>query len=57
VRAVSLFVRVRDGKVVIEDDMTDWGLVDRLIEKGIAPEHIVLAWQSAEITAAETVVA
>ena len=57
VRAVSLFMRVCDGKVVIEEDMTDWGIVERLVNQGIAPEHIILAWQSAEATAAEPVVA
>lgn len=57
VRGVSLFVRVRDERVIVEEDMTDWGMVDRLVEHGVAPEHIVLAWQSAEATAAEPVVA
>jgi hypothetical protein len=57
VRAVSLFVRVREGKVRIEDDMTDWGVVDRLIAKGVDPEHIVLAFQAGEPSAAEPVIA
>ena len=57
VRAVSLFVRVRDARVFVEEDMTDWGVVDRLLENGVAAEHFVLAWQSADATAAEPVVA
>ena len=56
IRAVSLFVRICDGKVIVEEDLTDWGIVDRLIQKGVAPEQVVLAWQSAESTAAEPIV-
>ncbi|MEX0718547.1 MAG: element excision factor XisI family protein [Planctomycetaceae bacterium] len=57
VRAVSLLVRVRDGKVRIEEDMTDWGVVDRLIGQGVDPEHIILAFQRGEPTAAERMTA
>ena len=57
VRGVSLFLRVQDERVFVEEDMTDWDVVERLVERGVAPENIILAWQSAEATAAEAVVA
>ena len=54
IRAVSLYVRVEDNRVFIEDDMTDWRIADRLIENGISPEDIVFAFQQDNPTAAET---
>ena len=54
IRAVSMFVRLQGGRVFIEEDMTDWGLLDRMIEKGIAAEDIVLAFQPNQSTAADT---
>lgn len=53
IRAVTMYVRVEGDKVIVEEDMTDWRLVDRFIESGIAPEDIILAFQPDEPTAAE----
>jgi XisI protein len=53
IRAISLCVRVQNGRVLIEEDWTDWGIVDRLIEFGVPAEHILLRFHRGNLTAAE----
>lgn len=56
IRAVTMYVRVADERVFIEEDLTDWRLVDRLIENGIPAEDIIVAFQEDQPTAAECAV-
>jgi hypothetical protein len=56
IRAVTMYVRVEGEQVIVEEDMTDWRLVDRLIENGIPPEHIILAFQEDQPTVADCTV-
>jgi XisI protein len=56
IRAVTMYVKVEGDQVIVEEDMTDWRLVDRLIENGIPPEHIILAFQEDQPTAADCTV-
>lgn len=39
-----IHVDIRDGKVWIQHDGTESGIADELVEAGIPPEHIVLAF-------------
>lgn len=43
---ISLFARIKDGKVWIEDDWTQDGLGNILVEAGVPKEEIVLAFLS-----------
>jgi len=38
-------VSLRDGKVWINEDHTEEGIPDQLLEKGVLAEEIVLGWQ------------
>jgi len=40
--------RIKDGKVWIEDDGIEHGIANDLLEAGIAPEDIILAFQGRE---------
>jgi len=42
----TLFVRLKDGKIHIEQDWTEYGIANWLIDAGIPEEDIVLAFQS-----------
>jgi hypothetical protein len=48
VRGTTLYLRVREGKVWIEEDWTEEGISRELVAAGILPEDIVLAFQSPE---------
>jgi hypothetical protein len=48
VRGMSLYVRIKNGKIWIEDDMTEDGIANRLMEAGVPKEDIVLAFQPPE---------
>jgi XisI protein len=41
----TVYVRIHDLKVWIEEDLTEDGIVDELLEAGIAQEDIVLGFQ------------
>lgn len=43
---ISLFARIKNGKVWIEDDWTQDGLGNILVEAGVPKEDIVLAFLS-----------
>ena len=40
----SVHIDIKDGKIWVQRDMTDFGIVDRLLEQGIPKEDIVLAF-------------
>jgi hypothetical protein len=41
----TVYVRIHDDKVWIEEDLTEDGIIDELVKAGIAPEDIVLGFQ------------
>jgi hypothetical protein len=43
--APTVYVRLKDGKFWIEDDMTEVGIANELLEAGVPKEDIVLAFQ------------
>jgi hypothetical protein len=44
IRRVPLYVRIRDGKIQIEEDWTEQGIATDLLRAGIPKEDIVLAF-------------
>ncbi|MCP4396102.1 MAG: XisI protein [bacterium] len=49
VRGNLIYVTLKDGKVYIEHDGIEQRITDELIQQGISPEHIVLAFQSEKV--------
>ena len=47
-RGATLFLRVKDGKIWIEEDWTEEGLAPELVQAGVRPEDIVLAFKAPE---------
>ncbi|MEX0718544.1 MAG: XisI protein [Planctomycetaceae bacterium] len=45
-KGTTLFVRLRDGKIHVEEDWTEDGIANALIATGVPDEDIVLAFQS-----------
>ena len=41
----TLYLRVQSGKIYIEEDWIEGGIVPRLLESGVPKQDIVLAWQ------------
>ena len=48
VRGVSIYIRIKDGKVWVEEDWTDLEVVDALIKAGIPEADIVLGFHPPE---------
>lgn len=48
VDAITVHVRLQDGKVWLEDDMTNLAIADMLVEAGIPKKKIVLGFHSPE---------
>lgn len=46
VSAISVYVRMKNNKVYIEEDWTEEGIATDFLRKGIPAEDIVLAFQS-----------
>lgn len=44
----TFFARIRDDKFLIEEDWTEDGIATELIEAGVPPEDIVLAFHEPE---------
>lgn len=44
VKSVTIHIRLKDSKIWIEEDWTEDGVATDLLQKGIAPEEIVLAF-------------
>jgi hypothetical protein len=49
VRATTAHLRIRDGKIWIEEDMTEEGLASELMAQGVPKEDIVLAFHAPEM--------
>jgi len=45
----KLHVRIHNGKIWIEEDMTEEGLANELVEAGVPKEDIVLAFTPPEV--------
>jgi len=45
VRGMTLYVRIKDSKIWIEEDWTENGITSELLEAGVPKEDIVLAFQ------------
>ena len=48
VRGATLFVRLKDEKIWVEEDWTEEGIVAELVKAGVPKEDIVLAFHSPE---------
>jgi hypothetical protein len=48
--ATVLHLRLRDGKVLIEEDGLEHGIAQDLLDAGVAPKDIVYALESERIT-------
>lgn len=44
IQVMAVLIRLVNGKVYVEDDNTDYGFVDRLLDAGIPAKDMVLAW-------------
>ena len=49
VRGVTLFVRIRDGKIHVEEDWTDEGIASALLQAGVPAEDVVLEFHPPEM--------
>jgi hypothetical protein len=49
VRGAQVFVRLRNGKIWIEEDWTEGGIATRLLENGVPKDDIVLAFHPPEM--------
>lgn len=47
--APALYARLRNGKIWIENDWTDAGLATELVERGVPPTDVVLAFHPPEM--------
>ena len=45
-RGTPLYLRLRDGKVWVEEDWTDQGIANRLLQAGVPHEDIVLGFHA-----------
>lgn len=48
-RGTTLFLRLRDGRIYVEEDWTDEGIANALIAAGVPEEDIVLAFQPSSL--------
>lgn len=48
VNTTTLLLRIKDNKVWVEQDYTNWAIADELMESGIPREQIVLGFQRPE---------
>lgn len=44
-----VYLRLKDGKIWLEEDWTDLGIADQLLEAGVPKEDIVLALHAPEL--------
>ena len=49
VKGVSVYIRIKNDKIYIEEDWTEEGMATELMRKGIASSDIVLAFQPPEM--------
>lgn len=45
IQHISMYLKIKDGKIWVEEDNTDLGLVDALLEAGIKKSDIILGFQ------------
>ncbi|WYL99369.1 MAG: XisI protein [Gloeotrichia echinulata CP02] len=48
VKAISVYVRIKNEKIYIEDDWTEEGIATELLREGVPREDIVLAFHDPE---------
>ncbi len=48
-RGTTLYLRLRNGKIWVEEDWLDEGIVKDLLAEGVSKEDIVLAFQHPEM--------
>ncbi len=49
VKAITVYIRLREGKIWIEDDWTEDGITLELLRAGVPKEDIVLGFQPPEM--------
>lgn len=49
VKAIQVFVRIKDNKIWVEEDWTEVGIANDLAEKGVSKDSIVLGFQPPEM--------
>jgi hypothetical protein len=49
IRGTTLYIRLRNGKFWIEEDMTEDGIATDLLKAGVPKEDIVLAFQPPDV--------
>ncbi|MEZ4712270.1 MAG: XisI protein [Caldilineaceae bacterium] len=45
----TIYIRLHNGKIWVENDWTEAGIVDQLLERGVLQEDLVLAFQPPEL--------
>jgi len=48
VQAISVYIRIKNGKIYIEEDWTEEGMANELLREGVPKEDIVLAFHAPE---------
>ncbi|MBP0018751.1 MAG: XisI protein [Cyanobacteria bacterium SBLK] len=48
VNAISVYIRIKNEKIYIEEDWTEEGIANELLRKGVTKEDIVLAFHDPE---------
>lgn len=48
-RSIVAYIRIIDGKIWVEEDWTEHGIANYLVEAGVAKEAIVLGFQPPEL--------
>lgn len=49
IKAISVYMRIKNGKIYIEEDWTGEGMANELLRKGVPMEDIVLAFHVPEV--------
>ena len=49
VKAISVYIRIKNEKIYIEEDWTEEGMANELLRLGVPKEDIVLAFQPPEV--------
>jgi len=48
IHSISVYVRIKNGKIYIEEDWTEEGIANELLREGVPKEDIVLAFHAPE---------
>ena len=48
IKAISVYIRIKNGKIYIEEDWTEEGMANELLREGVPMEDIVLAFHAPE---------